>query len=383
MKNSVICNLGFPRKLLFGTGSIRELNTLIDDPQKALLLTDRVLAENGTIDRLLQNDVTRLSNIDIRSDIPIEPSATQVQQLISETKGKAYSTIIAIGGGSILDTAKLIASLMDQPFTVQDLLDDTSLLKSRKKGLILIPTTAGTGSEATPNSIVLDERTSVKVGIVNFHFIPDTVILDPNLTITLPPALTASTGMDALAHALECYASNKANPISDTFAMKAAVMIFRNLQKAYDNPDDLEARGQMLLAACFAGVAITASGTTAVHALSYPLGGRYRIPHGVSNAILLPAVMRFNADCIGDRLADVAQACPDVFPEPTADSVIQKLYELKESLRLPASFSDFGVTAAEIESLTEQALTVKRLLNNNMKTLNAEDVRSIYKEVIR
>ncbi len=383
MKNTVICNLGFPRKLLFGAGSIHALNALIDDPQKALLLTDRVLAENGTIARLLQNDLTRLSNIDIRSDIPIEPSATQVQQLISETKAKAYHTIIAIGGGSILDTAKLIASLMDQPFTVQDLLDDTSLLNSRKKGLILIPTTAGTGSEVTPNSIVLDERTSVKVGIVNFHFIPDTVILDPNLTITLPPALTASTGMDALSHALECYTSNKANPISDTFAMKASVMIFRNLQKAFKNPHDLEARGQMLLAASFAGLAITGSGTTAVHALSYPLGGRYRIPHGISNAILLPAVMRFNADYIGDRLADVAKACPDVFQEPTSDAVIQKLYELKATLCLPASFSDYGVTAKDIESLTEQALTVKRLLNNNVKILCAEDIRCIYKEVIQ
>ena len=138
----------------------------------------------------------------------------------------------------------------------------------------------------------------------------------------------------------------------------------------------------MLLAACLAGLAIAASGTTAVHALSYPLGGKYRIPHGVSNAILLPTVMRYNAPYISDRLADVARACPGIFAAPTAEAVIEKLYEYRAYLGLPTHFSAFGVSKDEIEELTKQALTVKRLLCNNRRVLLAEDIRSIYEEVI-
>lgn len=382
MQLDISCNLTFPKKLVFGIGTASQLDQLTEATDRILLLTDKVLVQNGTIAKLLQNAGPQLLGATVMSDVPIEPTAEQVQTLISTLGDKSYDVVIAIGGGSILDTAKLIAGLSHQPFTVYDLLDDPSVLKKRGTKLILIPSTAGTGSEVTPNSIVLDQRVHVKVGIVNACFVSDYVVLDAALIKALPPALTASTGMDALAHAVECYTSNKANSISDMFAKKASEMIFRNLQKAYDHPDDMDARGQMLLAACLAGFAITASGTTAVHALSYPLGGKYRIPHGVSNAILLPPVMRFNADSVGDRLADLAASCPDVFAEPSAEAVIEKLYALKTSLGLPQSFSAFGVHPEDIDNLAEQALTVRRLLNNNKKELTFEDIRTIYKEVI-
>lgn len=382
MQQQIYGSLTFPKTLLCKVGAIAELDQLVEDADRVLLLVDQVLVENGTIAHLSHSSWTRLRHATVRADVPIEPTAQQIEALLETMQEQKYTAVIAIGGGSILDTAKLVAALADQSCRVYDLLAEPALLKRRSARLILVPTTAGTGSEVTPNSIVLDERIGVKVGIVNPCFVPDYVVLDAALTCSLPPALTASTGMDALSHALECYTSNKANAVSDLFALQAGTMLFRNLRRAYDCPDDLEAREQMLLAACLAGLAIAASGTTAVHALSYPLGGKYRIPHGVSNAILLPTVMRYNAPYISDRLADVARACPGIFAAPTAEAVIEKLYEYRAYLGLPTHFSAFGVSKDEIEELTKQALTVKRLLCNNRRVLLAEDIRSIYEEVI-
>ena len=225
----------------------------------------------------------------------------------------------------------------------------------------------------------------MKVGIVSTNFIADCVILDPMLTIKLPPAITASTGIDALAHAIECFISNKANPFSDMLALTSIRLICGSIKKAYNMGDDIESRHNMLLGSFYGGMCIASSGTTAVHALSYPLGGRYKIPHGVSNAMLLPHVMEFNKDAIVDKLNRIAvemgievQSISEV---QIAEEVIKELYSLVRELNIPSDLKQYGIKESDIDTLVEEASKVTRLLDNNPKLLSKNDMFKIYKKL--
>jgi alcohol dehydrogenase class IV len=249
-----------------------------------------------------------------------------------------------------------------------------------------VPTTAGTGSEATPNAIVLVPEEEVKIGIVNSKLVPDCVILDPLMTLNLPPAVTAATGMDALAHAIECYTSKKANPFSDTFALKAVGLISNSLRRAYREGQNIDARHDMLLGALFGGMCISTSGTTAVHALAYPLGGKYRMPHGLSNAVLLPHIMQFNLDAVEDRFRDIAVAMgldvAGLTTRKAAEKMIENLYALNKDLNIPSGIAAQGVTEADLDGLVEAASKVTRLLENNPKPLAKSDMRAIYRRLL-
>jgi alcohol dehydrogenase class IV len=255
----------------------------------------------------------------------------------------------------------------------------------RQAELIMVPTTAGTGSESTPNAIVFRPSTNLKVGIVCDTFMPDKVILDPELLTGLPAAITAATGMDALCHALECYISNKANLFSDMMAVEAIRLIFQSLKRCFANGNDIDARADLLFAAFLGGACIAASGTNGVHALSYPLGGRYRIPHGISNAVLLAPVLAFNKDSCTDKLAAIAHLTgADVSGLDNglkADVLVQALYDLSRELGIPGNISVLGVPAEDLESIVDAALQVKRLLDNNPKPMSRNDIRNIYQGV--
>lgn len=219
------------------------------------------------------------------------------------------------------------------------------------------------------------------------QMIPDYVILDPDMIRRLPKKIVAATGVDALAHVVECYTSNKATLISDTYAKAGAELIFKNIKRAYESAEDMEAKKAMMLGAYYGGIAITGSGTTAVHALSYPLGGRYHIPHGVSNAILFEPVMRMNKEACRDRLADL---CDAVWPELSAlnegekaDHVIEAIAEVVRVTEIPSDLSSFGVSLADLDELVEAGSGVKRLLNNNKKQLTKEEIREIYRKVLK
>ncbi len=249
----------------------------------------------------------------------------------------------------------------------------------------MIPTTAGTGSEATPNAIVAVPEKQLKVGIVNTEMIADYVILDAVMIKKLPRKIAAATGVDALAHAIECFTSNKANPFSDLFALQALDMILTNIERACDDPEAMDAKNTMLLASFYAGVAITASGTTAVHALSYPLGGKYHIAHGVSNAILLAPVMRFNEPACRPLLAKAYDHClrgNAVGETEKSAAVIQRLEEIVKHLDIPTSLTEFGVPKKDLEDLVTSGMEVTRLLVNNMRPVTADDARKIYQEVL-
>ena len=251
----------------------------------------------------------------------------------------------------------------------------------------MIPSTCGTGSEATCNSIVAIPEESSKKGIVNDEMISDYVILDGAMIARLPKAIVAATGVDALAHVVECFTSKKATPLSDTYAMAGAKLIFANIREAYNNPDNKAAKNDMMLGAFYGGVAITASGTTAVHALSYPLGGKYHIAHGVSNAILFAHVMEFNKDACEDRLAILCDAiCPEMANKTVAEKaqhVIDEIVDIVKVTNIPTDLKQYGVKPEDIDFLVDAGSKQTRLLVNNMKELSLDDIRSLYLKVLK
>ena len=310
----------------------------------------------------------------------------------SQTKSYSYSVaasgdlIIAIGGGSVMDAAKLCCVLKDADYTIKDLLNDPTLAKKQIK-TVMIPTTCGTGSEATCNAIVAVPEEQSKKGIVNDSMIPDYVVLDSNMIRKLPKSIVAATGVDALAHVVECFTSKKATPFSDTYAAAGAKLIFHNIREAYNNPDNMEAKSNMMTGAFYGGVAITGSGTTAVHALSYPLGGKYHIAHGVSNAILFAHVMEFNKDACSKRLAIL---CDAVYPELAGKSedekaqyMIDQIADIVKVTNIPTDLKEFGVKPEDLDFLVDAGSKQQRLLVNNMKELSLDDIRNIYLKVLK
>lgn len=285
-----------------------------------------------------------------------------------------------------MDAAKLCCVLKDADYTIKDLLNDPTLAKKQIK-TVMIPTTCGTGSEATCNAIVAVPEEQSKKGIVNDSMIPDYVVLDSNMIRKLPKSIVAATGVDALAHVVECFTSKKATPFSDTYAVAGAKLIFHNIREAYNNPDNMEAKSNMMTGAFYGGVAITGSGTTAVHALSYPLGGKYHIAHGVSNAILFAHVMEFNKDACSKRLAIL---CDAVYPEHAGKSedekaqyMIDQIADIVKVTNIPTDLKEFGVKPEDLDFLVDAGSKQQRLLVNNMKELSLNDIRNIYLKVLK
>lgn len=380
-------NLKMPTNVFAGPDAMQNLDTIIKDGVKKItIFTDKGIFNLGLLDEVIS--IIEKNNIEyeILSDIPTEPSYTEAQEVIDQFKALNSDFIIGVGGGSVMDIAKLASVLSTDDYTVKDLLENPLLAKKQVTSL-MIPTTAGTGSEATPNSIVGVPEKNLKVGIVNGELIADHVILESNMIKNLPKPIAAATGIDALAHAIECFTSKKANPISDTFALEALDLILNNIIEACTNPDALEAKRKMLLGSFYAGVAITSSGTTAVHALSYPLGGKYHIAHGVSNAILLTPVMKFNEPVIIDLLAKtydrvVKQTNEELSVNEKSKYIIDLLENIVETLEIPTSLKAFNVPEEDLEELVEAGMEVQRLLVNNMREVTPEDARKIYLEIM-
>lgn len=380
-------SLKMPKKIFAGEHGLENIEHLVKDAKKIVIFTDKGILGANLLEIPIQILDSLGKDYEILSDIPAEPDYYQAQHMVDAFKATGADFIIAVGGGSVMDVAKLASILATDEYTVKDLLDNPLLAKKQVPSL-MIPTTAGTGSEATPNSIVAVPEKELKVGIVNPEMIADFVILDGRLIKNLPMKIAAATGVDALCHAIECFTSTKANPFSNTFALEALDLIMNNIIEACTNSEAMDAKNKMLLGSFYAGVAITASGTTAVHALSYPLGGKYHIAHGVSNAILLMPVMRFNEPVIKERLA---LAYDRVVHQPTenlttvdekANYMIEKMGEIVKTLEIPTSLETFNVPKEDLDVLVEAGMQVTRLLVNNMREVTPEYARKIYLEVL-
>jgi alcohol dehydrogenase class IV len=377
-------NLKLPKAVYSGEGALNSITTILTQAKakKVAVFTDKGIRGAGLLDLPLELIQASGAENFILDDLPTEPTCDEAQSVIDRFKTEKPDFIIAVGGGSVMDIAKLASILVTDQYGVRDLLNNPALGK-KCISTLMIPTTAGTGSEATPNSIVLVPEKELKVGIVNADMIADNVILDGAMIKKLPRKIAASTGVDALAHAIECFTSKKANPFSDIFALEALNIIFNNIEEACDNPDALQAKTNMLIAAFYAGIAITASGTTAVHALSYPLGGKYHIAHGTSNAMLLVPVMKFNESVCKERLAAVYERVVTgektaVTTEEKSAWVIYRLDEIVKHLGIPTSLKEYGVGFEDVDDLVKAGMNVQRLLVNNMREVTAQDAKELY-----
>lgn len=377
-----------PSCICGGEGSVEKVKEIIskEQPKKILVFTDKGIRSTGLTDILLKQLDEAGAAYTVFDNLTAEPAYQDVEKLMEEVQSCSGDLIVAIGGGSVMDAAKLCSVLKDADYTVKDLLNDPSLARKQIK-TVMLPTTCGTGSEATCNAIVAIPEEQSKKGIVNDAMIPDYVILDAQMIAKLPKQIVAATGVDALAHAVECFTSKKATPFSDTYALASAKLIFGNIRDAYNEPDNMEAKNAMMLGAFYGGVAITGSGTTAVHALSYPLGGKYHIAHGVSNAILFAHVMEFNKDACEDRLAVL---CDVIAPKLAARSVkekaqyvIEQIADIVKVTNIPTDLKEFGVKNEDLDFLVEAGSQQQRLLVNNMKELSLDDIRSIYKKILK
>lgn len=383
-------SLKMPHAVFGGENSMENIADIIKklDAKKVAMFTDKGLRRLGLFD--MPEAVVKSTGVEyyVLDDLPAEPSYMAVQAVVDDFKASGADLIVACGGGSVMDAAKLASVLVTDEYGVKELLDNPGMAK-KCVPIVLIPTTAGTGAEVTPNAIVGVPERELKIGIVNENMIADYVILDALLIKNLPRRIAASTGVDALAHCVECFTGNKANPFSDMYALEGCDLILNNLEAACDDPEAMDAKNKMQIAAYYGGLAITASGTTAVHALSYPLGGKYHIAHGVSNAILLAPVMRFNAEdpvvkerlaVIYDRSCHEAEKLSSV--EEKAAWVIARMEAIIRHLDIPTSLTEFDVPAEDLESLVDAGMQVTRLLSNNMRKVTPEDARAIYSQVL-
>jgi alcohol dehydrogenase class IV len=288
--------------------------------------------------------------------------------------------VVGIGGGSAIDQAKLLAALVPGRQAVGDAFG-IDRLEGQRLPLVCLPTTAGTGAEVSPNAILLDESDQAKKGVVSPHLVPDAAFVDPLLTRSVPPAVTAATGLDALTHCIEAYTNKFSHPLVDLYALQGIRLIGANLLRAVRDGSDREARAHMALGSLYGGLCLGPVNTAAVHALAYPLGGRFHVAHGVSNAVLLPEVIRFNLPAAVQRYAEVAVALgagTEGSPEEIAARGVEILGRLSQDCRVPQRLSELGVPRDAIPSLAQAAMQVTRLLKNNPRPMNEHEAMQIY-----
>lgn len=376
-------------KLIAGKGMIENLCSSLkeecNDLNKVLLITRPSMTEYKFYKSMLKSLEDEGVQVDIVTDIELEPSENHIESIKNRVKYNDYDFIVGLGGGSVLDTAKLLSVLLSNNCTIQDILG-TDLVKLPGIKTALIPTTAGTGSEVTPNSIVTFPEKELKIGIVSKYLFPTIALLDPEITVTLPKKVTAATGMDAFTHAFESFISNKANYFSDMFALESIRLISDSIVESYENGTNVSAREKMLVGSMYGGMALTSAGTAAVHALAYPLGGKFDIPHGVANSMLLPHVTEYNLDSIIDRMPAVANAMSldisTLSELEIAKSVIKKMEEWIEKLNIPQDLKEYGVSESHLKDISIAASKVTRLLDNNPKQMNLEDIENVYKKLL-
>ena len=381
-----------PQKIVFGTGCIQ---TFTDDYKKMGLRRLFVLTAppirpliEGTLDELKAAGIA----VEVFQDIVAEPTVNDFKRILEVARQFQADSVAGIGGGSVLDVTKLVAAFIDSDQQVEDCFGTGFI---RRKGLwfACLPTTAGTGSEVSPNAILLDERDHLKKGIVSPFLIADVAYVDPKLTWTVPAKVTADTGMDALTHCIEAYTNKFAHPSVDIYALQGIRLIAANLERAVtlardnkpadlsDNPAYVEAREALAFGSLYGGLCLGPVNTAAVHALSYPLGGEFHIPHGLSNAILLPSVMKFNMPANIKRHAEVAIALgcePGKNDEETAQRGVDFIYRLAAAVGIPDKLTALGIPQTAVDGMAKAAMQVQRLLKNNPREVTEQDARDIY-----
>lgn len=371
----------FPGKLVFGNGSLNDLAAEVMQPEvkKVLIVTIEPLVE------AIGNFVQQLKEKggEVMTDVSVvrEPLFSDFEKLIVSVAPFDPDVVIGIGGGSVLDIAKLVAAQLGNEQSLPEYVG-IGLLKGRKKKLVCVPATSGTGSEVSPNAILVDDADNQKKGIISPYLVPDTVYVDPLLTLSVPASITAATGIDALTHCLEAYTNKFAQPFIDMYALEGIRLIAANLEKAVKDGSDTQARTQVAMGSLLGGFCLGPVNTAGVHALSYPLGSMFHLAHGLSNALLLPYVMEYNIPAAVSRYAEVAVALGcnrQKDEEATAYDGVRKIKELNAACGVPARLREAGVPEAALPQMAIDAMKIQRLLKNNPRSITETDAIEIYK----
>lgn len=375
------------RRIVMGAGAVNQIADEVKRLRgtKVTIITDPGLVQSGIITRV--EDLLSQAGLKIARFSGVEPDPRYeiVAEAAEAVRREKADLLLGIGGGSSLDIAKVAAILVTNADPVTSYFG-IDLVPQPGVPMILIPTTAGTGSEVTPIAILSDHHEKLKKGVVSPFLFPDCALLDPELTLGLSPEVTAATGMDALIHALESYTSKNATPMTDMLACQALDLLFNNIREAYAEGGNLKARANMLEGSLLAGMAFANAGVTAVHAFAYPIGAEFHIPHGIANTIMLLPVMQFNLLGNLDKFANLAkvfgQEITGLSKRKAAQMAVEAMQELAADLNVPQRLSVFGVRDEHIPALAEGVMKVTRLLANNPRNLHVEDAEAIYRRVL-
>ena len=377
-----------PRVLQIGAGASSEVGPILKSLglNNPLIVTDKVMVLLGYIEGLQKSLVESEINADVFDDTVPEPTVASIQAGVKQVRNGNYDCVIALGGGSPIDSAKAIAILGKYGGEMRDykfprIVDEPGL------PVIAIPTTAGTGSEVTRVTIISDEITDEKMMCLGIGFMPTVALVDYELSISVPARTTADTGIDAMTHAIEAYVSKKASAYTDTQAIAAMKLIGPNLRKVYHNGGDRDAREQMMLGSTLAGAAFSNASVALVHGMSRPIGAAYHVPHGLSNAMLLPAVTEFSIPAAAERYADCARAIgvanESDNTEDANNKLMDELYALNKELQVPSP-EEFGIEREHffnnMQTMAEQALASGSPANNP-RAPNAEEIIELYKKL--
>jgi alcohol dehydrogenase class IV len=378
MRRSIVLNQ--PPKIVFGENCASDCVDYVRERRLRRLLILTSPSVSKLLDPLLDRLGKEAEYLLVHGRIHGEPNIAVCEEALAVARRSSLDAVIGIGGGSVLDVAKLVAALAESDQTVQQVFG-INLLSSRKIALVCLPTTSGTGSEVSPNAILLDEPQNLKKGVISPHLVPDAAFVDPLLTLSVPPGVTASTGLDALVHCIEAYANKFAHPMVDHYALEGVRLISRSLERAVQSGEDVQARSDMARGSLYGGLCLGPVNTAAVHALAYPLGSEFHVPHGLSNAVLLPHVLRFNLPAAVERYAVIARemGIPNTGNvNEIAGRGIEYLAKLSRRLGVPQHLAEIGVPSTALSRMAKSAMTITRLLKNNPRELTEADALAIY-----
>jgi alcohol dehydrogenase class IV len=375
------------RRIFSGAGCVSELGLILKDlgVARALVVTDAGLVKAGLLEGALASlKAAGLAPI-LYDRVVADPPEAVVNEAVAFARQNGIDGVVGFGGGSSMDAAKLVAFLAPSQQKLPEIYG-VGLAKGARLPLIQVPTTAGTGSEVTDIAIVTTP-THEKKGVVSHQLLPDVALLDAALTLSVPPAVTAATGIDAMVHAIEAYTSkHKKNPISDALARQALDLLGRNIRKVCADGNQLAARGEMLMGSLLAGMAFANAPVAAVHALAYPIGGHFHVPHGLSNALMLAPVLAFNLSSATELYGELATV---LLPgqhfartSAAAEAFVEFMVKLVADMPMAQTLREVGIKENDLDMLATDALKVQRLLINNPREVTLTDARALYAQAL-
>ena len=375
------------KKIVFGEGALKSLPDQVKSlsGNKILVVLDQALASLGMAGQVTQVLEKESLSVVLYDKVTSEPEPVLADKGADVAKKEGCDVVVGVGGGSSLDVAKAVAVLTTNDGKAEDYI---GLETVPKPGLptVMVPTTAGTGSEVTFTAVFTMREKKQKGGINSRFLYPDVALLDPDLTMTLPPQPTATTGTDALTHAIEAFTSSQANPMSDLVAQEAIACIGANLSQAYAHGDDRKARRNMLLGSLYAGLALASAGVGACHALAYPLGAFFDVPHGLANAVLLPFIMEYNLEGASEKYAQIgalmAGEPAGKVDKTSAQTGVDMVRQLTGDIGIPQGLKELHIPESAVEDMAEMAMTVARPLANNPRKVTKDDAVKIYQKAL-